>query len=192
MASTTEAGRTRRSFRPLLLVAVAGLVAAAFAGGFVGHLSDEERLRSTVDSAGVWGPLLFLGLMALLVPLNVPGVLFVVPATTLFGTAGGIVLSLAGGYVASVIGVAAARSLGRSALESRLSPRIRRLEARLSAGGFRAVVVLRMFTYLSQPVDWMCGLSSIPMRTVLTGTLAGLVPPTVVIALGGDGLLGFL
>lgn len=192
MASTTAAGRAPRSLRPLLLIAAAGLVVAAFASGLVGHLSDEERLRSNVDAAGAWGPLLFVGLMVLLVPLNVPGVLFVVPATTLFGTAGGIALSLVGGYVASVIGVVVARSLGRAALESRLPPRIRRLEARLSAKGFRAVVVLRMFTYLAQPVDWLCGLSSIPMRTVLTGTLVGLVPPTVVIALAGDGLLAFL
>ena len=39
-------------------------------------------------------PLLFVGLMVVLVPLNVPGLLFVVPATTLFGTVGGVGLGL--------------------------------------------------------------------------------------------------
>ena len=41
-----------------------------------------------------------------------------------------------------------------------------------------------------QPVDWLCGMSSIPMRTVALATLVGLVPPTLVVALGGDRLVG--
>ena len=38
-------------------------------------------LIRTIDDAGLWGPVLFVVLMVLLVPLNVPGLLFVVPAT---------------------------------------------------------------------------------------------------------------
>lgn len=181
-----------RARRLLLVLLIAGAVALVVASGVIGELSDQDRLRERVDGAGAWGPLLFVGLMVLLVPLNVPGILFVIPATTLFGTVVGVLLSLLGGFVASLIGVVGARRLGREALQARLSPRLRRLEARLSARGFWAVVVLRMFTYLMQPVDWLCGLSSIPMRTVVAGTFVGLVPPTLVIALSGGGLLDLL
>ena len=69
---------------------------------------------------------------------------------------------------------------------------MRRREARLSARGFWGVAALRSFTYLAQPVDWLCGLSSMPMRTVLGGTFVGLIPPTLVVSLGGGGLLGGL
>jgi uncharacterized membrane protein YdjX (TVP38/TMEM64 family) len=172
-----------------VVVGVAAVLYLVSRSGVFGHVSDEERLRATVEDAGVLGPLLFLGLMVLLVPLNVPGLVFVVPSTTLFGTAGGIALSFAGGYLASVIGVVAARRLGRQAFETRMPPRIRRMEARLSERGFWAVVVLRTFTFLLQPADWLCGLSSMPMRTVLTGTFVGLIPPTLVIALTGGGVL---
>jgi uncharacterized membrane protein YdjX (TVP38/TMEM64 family) len=187
---TTNTRGGRRFLRPVLVVAViAAVIWLAFGTGLVEHVSDRDRLQATVDDAGVWGPLLFLALMVLLVPLNVPGLLFVIPATTLFGLAGGIVLSLLGGFLACTVGVVAARHLGRAAIESRLPARVQRWESRLSARGFWTVVLLRSCTFLLQPVDWLCGLSSMPMRTVLAGTFVGLIPPTVVIAVSGGGLL---
>lgn len=176
--------------RRCLVISVIVVVAVAvLTSGLVDLVRDRERLEASVDGAGPFGPLVFLGLMVVLVPLNIPGVLFVVPATLLFGTVGGVVLSLAGGFLASAVGVLAARRLGRAAFEARMPERVRRIEARVSARGFWAVVVLRMFTYLMQPVDWLCGISSIPTRTVLAATFVGLIPPTLVVALGGGGLL---
>ena len=179
-----------RYVRPVLVVlAVAVAIWLVLTSGITDHVRDEEQLRATVTDAGVLGPVLFVGLMVLLVPLNIPGVLFVIPSAALFGPVWGVLLSLVGGFGASVVGVVAARRLGRSAFESRMPARIRRLEERLSARGFWAVVVARMFTYLLQPVDWVCGLSRMPMRTVLSGTFVGLIPPTLVISLGGGRVL---
>ena len=171
---------------------VVGAVVLAFAAGLVDHVSDQDRLRSSVEDAGLWGPLLFVGLMVLLVPLNVPGLVFVIPSTTLFGFAGGIGLSLLGGFLASAVGIVLARHLGREAFASRMPARVKRWEERLSEHGFWAVVVLRSFTFLLQPVDWLCGVSSIPMRTALAGTFVGLIPPTVVVAVSGGGILDLL
>ena len=182
-----------RLLRTLLLLALIGAAGAGVLGsGLVEHLSDQERLRAVVQRAGLLAPLLFVALMVLLVPMNVPGVLFVIPSTALFGLVGGIALSLVGGFLASAVGVVAARRLGRTALERRLPPVVRRLEGRLAAHGFWTVAGLRAVTFLTQPVDWLCGISSIPMRTVLGGTFVGLVPPTVVVAVAGGGLLELL
>jgi uncharacterized membrane protein YdjX (TVP38/TMEM64 family) len=190
VAPAAKSALVARYLRPtLVVVLLAAIVVVVFRSGLVDAVRDEEQLRSDVERAGVLGPLLFLGLMVLLVPLNVPGIAFVLPATTLFGTAGGIALSLLGGYAASVIGVLGARWLGRSAFEARIPPRVRRVEQRLSAHGFWGVVALRSCTFLMQPVDWLCGISSIPTRTVLTATFIGLIPPTLVLCLGGDELL---
>lgn len=181
----------RRGVRVTLIAfAVGAVVAAVVASGLVGLVRDEDRLRDAVDSVGALGPLVFVGLMVLLVPLNVPGIAFVLPATTMFGTPAGIGLSLLGGFLASAVGVVGARRLGRDVFEARMPPRVRRWEARLAAGGFWAVVGARTFTYLLQPMDWLLGVSSMPMRTVLTGTAVGLVPPTIAIALTGGSLLG--
>lgn len=175
----------------IALVVVGGVVALV-ESGVIGRMSDQDELQRTVDDAGVWGPVLFLGLMITLVPLNVPGIIFVIPATTIFGTVGGVLLSLIGGFVASAIGILAARRLGRTAFEARMPPRIRRLEARLAQSGFWGVAIARCFAFLLQPLDWLCGLSSLPLRTVLLGTLVGLVPPTLVIALTGGGLIDLI
>ena len=181
----------RRAVRLLLVVFGAGaLVGLVVVTGLVGLVRDEDRMRAMVEDVGVFGPLLFVGLMVLLVPLNVPGIAFVLPSTTMFGTSVGIGLSLVGGFLASAVGVVGARRLGRGAFDARMPPRMRRWEQRLAAGGFWAVVVARTFTYLLQPMDWLLGVSSISMRTILTGTFVGLVPPTVVIAMTGGSLLG--
>ena len=186
---TTAAHPRRWVLRVVVALAVAGVIVAVVSSGVIGRFTDQDELRSTVDAAGVWGPVVFVGLMVLLVPLNVPGLLFVIPATTLFGTVGGVVLSLVGGFLASAIGIIGARRLGRDALVRRLPPRLQRLEAQLCERGFWAVVALRSVTFLLQPVDWLCGLTRMPMRTVLGATFVGLIPPTLVIALTGGGLV---
>jgi uncharacterized membrane protein YdjX (TVP38/TMEM64 family) len=189
-AGPFQSGQSRRwLLRAAVVIGLVGLVAVIVSSGVIGRFSDQEELRNTIESAGVWGPLLFVGLMVLLVPLNVPGLLFVIPATTLFGTVGGVVLSLVGGFLASTIGIVGARRLGRDAFIARLPPRLRRMEERLCERGFWAIVALRSVTFLLQPVDWLCGLTRVPMRTVLAGTFVGLVPPTLVIALTGGGVL---
>ena len=179
-----------RALKPVLAVLAIAIAAWLVVSTGVTDLArDEEQLEATVTGAGTLGPVLFLGLMALLVPLNVPGLVFVLPSTVLFGTVGGFVLSLAGGFAASAIGVVGARRLGRSAFESRMPERIRRLERRVSAHGFWGVVALRSFTFLLQPADWLCGISSIPLRTVLAATFVGLIPPTLVLCLGGGEII---
>lgn len=172
-----------------VVLVVLGLLGLARATGLTDLATDERRLRDTVDEAGLLGPVLFVGLMTVLVPLNVPGIAFVVPSTALFGGVGGVTLSLAGGFLASMTGVVAARRLGRSAFEARVPARLRRWEERMSACGFWGIALLRSCAFLLQPVDWLCGMSSIPMRTVALATLVGLVPPTLVVALAGDRLL---
>lgn len=191
---TPDAGRRGRKWlvRGGIVSAVAGLVIVLLATGAFETVSDRDELKRLVDDAGYWGPVLFVALMVIFVPLNVPGLMFVIPATTLFGTVPGVLLSLLGGFTASMIGVVAARSFGRHAFEARMPERVLRIEKRLSARGFWAVVVSRTFTFLFQPVDWMWGLSSLPMRTVAGGTLVGLIPPTLVIALTGGGLLDLI
>lgn len=67
--------------------------------------------------------------------------------------------------------------------------RLQRLDARLCERDFWAVVALRSVTFLVRPVDWLCALTRMPMRTVLSATFVGLIPPTLVIALSGGGVL---
>lgn len=187
-----EAGRGGYLRGILVALLVVGVVVIIVQTGLFGRFSDQEELRRTVDDAGVWGPVVFLVLMIVLVPLNVPGLIFVIPSTTLFGTVGGFTLSMIGGFVGSTIGIVAARRLGRSAFESKMPARVLAMEGRLSERGIWAVIGIRCFVYLLQPFDWLLGVSRMPMRTVLLGTFIGLIPMTLIIALTGGGLIDLI
>ena len=182
-------GEILRAFGPatVLIVVVEIALSVVLTARF-----SSGRLQDLVDESGLWAPLVFVVLMALLVPCNVPGLLFVVPSTSLFGPTNGVLLSLAGGFCASAIGVLGARRLGRRAFEKRLPPWLREWEGQLGRRAFWTIALLRAVTFLLQPVDWACGLSRVPTRTVLGATFVGLIPPTVTIALSGRGLVDLL
>jgi uncharacterized membrane protein YdjX (TVP38/TMEM64 family) len=183
-------GQLVRAIGPVALVVV--VLEITLSAGLAAHFMREGQLESLVRGAGLWAPVVFIALMASLVPLNVPGLLFVVPATSLFGVASGILLSLTGGFLASTIGILGARYLARPVFERRLPPWLRSWEARMAERAFWTIVLLRSVTFLLQPVDWICGLSRVPTRRVLAATFIGLIPPTVTVALTGGGLIDLL
>ena len=52
--------RTHRwLLRAAVVVGVVGFIAAVVTSGVLGRFSDQEELRSTIDTAGVWGCLLY-------------------------------------------------------------------------------------------------------------------------------------
>jgi uncharacterized membrane protein YdjX (TVP38/TMEM64 family) len=171
----------------ILIVAVEIVLSVALTARF-----SSSHLKDVVHDAGLWAPLLFVALMALLVPFNVPGLIFVVPSTSLFGSVNGILLSLVGGFCASAIGILGARHLGRRRFEKRLPEWLRSWQGQLGRSAFWTIALLRAVTFLLQPVDWACGLSRVPTRTVLAATFVGLIPPTIAIALTGAGLVDLL
>jgi uncharacterized membrane protein YdjX (TVP38/TMEM64 family) len=187
---TTTLRRIAQVVRAIGPAAIAIVVLEiVFSVGVSAHLMSDGRLETAVRGAGLWAPVVFVALMAVLVPLNVPGLVFVVPATSMFGVAAGVVLSLTGGFAGSAIGVLAARRLGRGVFERRLPEWLRAWEDRFAERAFWTIVLLRSVTFLFQPVDWICGLSSVPTRTVLAATFVGLIAPTLTIALTGGSLI---
>ncbi len=179
----------RRRRRWVLIATVVALVLVARRSGLTDLLSDEDRLQSLVDGAGWLGPLLFVALFTVLVPVGVPGLVFVLPAAVVFPAPMAIAVSLAGGYTSSAIGMFFARTAGRETIAAKLPPRFARWDAALGRRGLPAVIGLRVVTYLAAPADWLLGLSSIPTRHLVVGTAVGLVPPTLLYVIAGGGVL---
>lgn len=165
------------------LLAVLGgavvLLLAAQATGLLDVVRDGDRLADAVDRAGLWGPLLYIVLMTVLVPVGVPGVPFVVAAGVLWSVPVAVVASLIGGVTSSTIGIVGARRLAREELQAKLPGWLEGVDVRLDRAGIWGVIALRVVLYLTAPADWVVGLSRIPMRVALVGTAIGLVPTTV-------------
>lgn len=183
--------RTRR--RRLLVV---GLVVTAFVvarrSGLTDLLGDEDRLQELIDDAGWMAPFLYTMVFTVLVPVGVPGLVFVLPAAVVFPAPTAIAVCLVAGYLSSGAGVWFARTVGRQTVEARMPASFRKWDERIARRGLVAVLALRILTYLAAPADWLLGLSSIPTRTIVIGTGIGLVPPTLLYVIAGGGVLDLL
>jgi uncharacterized membrane protein YdjX (TVP38/TMEM64 family) len=86
---------------------------------------DPESMETTVSSMGVWGPLVYMGIVAFRVPLGLPSQLVLVGGGIVFGTLSGTLYGAAGLLASGVALFLGARYAGREALESRIPPRMR-------------------------------------------------------------------
>lgn len=189
-----DAGGTSGSRRRLLLWLVgAGLIGLiAWATGLLDLVSDRDRVVSLARDNGALGPVVVVLLMTVLIPIGVPGLFFVIPAAAIWPWPIAIAVAWGGGITSSIVGIAFARTTGRQWVASHLPPRLHAWDRRLSDGGFWTVVGFRTVTYLLAPADWILGLTAIPWRTLILGTVVGLLPITVAYVFGGRGLFALL
>src|SRR5262249_18234443 len=179
----TELTRPIR-FMPRLLRAV--LVTIAITAVVVAmrrlHLWDHfsiDRMRALVDSAGAFGPLVFIGIFIAGFFLPGPEILMVAFGGVLFGTVWGFVYS----WIACILGTAApfvlvrysAQAWAQRALHNRF-PRIRALDDRLERHGVATVILLRLLLFLGPPPRWSLGGSRVRTRDYVRGTGIGILP----------------
>lgn len=175
--------------------AVLGLVACAVFGGswfLLQHLNPGNVAEGALRSQGWPLALGMTGCMMLAGGFGVPPVLFVLPAAAIWSlpVAGGV--CLVGGMGASIFGFLLARYGFRERIVSKIPPKIQKFESRLETHAFSTVFVLRLLFYLFPPINWMLGMSRIPLHTFIIATFLGMLPATFAYLWAGQGLLGFL
>jgi uncharacterized membrane protein YdjX (TVP38/TMEM64 family) len=107
------------------------LLAAVLVAGFLlmrralGLEFDPESVEATVAAMGVWGPLVYVGIVAFRVPLGLPSQLVLVGGGIVFGTLFGTLYGAAGLLASGVALFLIARYTGREVIESRIPGRLR-------------------------------------------------------------------
>lgn len=171
--TATRAARLR-----LLGLALSVAIGSALAWVVIG--GDLDAVRATVESAGPWGPVVYVGLHVLLTLVPVSKNLLAGVAGALFGLAGGIALSWVASMVSAAVSFAIARRLGRSAVASMTGPRLDRVEQLLRQQGLLAVVIARVTPVLPfTVVNYGAGVSAVTTRDFMLGTAVGIIPGTV-------------
>ena len=193
-APTVDIDAPPRNRRRRLLLVAAAITAFVLLrrSGLTDLVGDEERMTEIVDDLGWIAPFVYTLLFTVLVPVGVPGLVFVLPAAVVFPAPVAIAVCLIAGYLSSAAGVWFARTVGRKTVEAKMPPSFRRWDDRIARNGLAAVLALRVVTYLAAPADWLLGLSSIPTRKIVIGTGVGLVPPTVLYVVAGGGVLDLI
>lgn len=141
-----------------------------------------HALLTWVDHQGLIGPLLFVLMMALVVILLIPGIMLTTGAGFAFGVIEGSVAVVLG----TTLGATVAFLLARYGFGGRMSGIVRR-HARLKAisdqfatEGWKIVLVTRLVPFFPFKLsNYVFGLTKIPLRGFVGGTLIGEIPLSV-------------
>ena len=173
--------------RFITLICVIALVAGgAWWVGQYGPTLDVDQVGPLVRHAGTWGPALYVVLLAVGNGLGAPGFLFVLPAVALWPPWAAFLLMWIGSIGAGIVGYAFARGVGRRFVEAHLPKRLRSVDGYLGKNALQSVALLRATLYLATPIHWGLGLSSVPLRPLLVGSVLGFAPPSLFWAFAGS------
>lgn len=181
-----KAGKVQRIVSMKHGSAIGGLVAGlVFVVVMVGLLFlfglDEQvlRLLNWLDGQGAWAPVLFVLVMAVVVVLVLPGVLFTTGAGFVFGVVKGTVCVVIGTTLGAVAAFLIARHLfgeraGRYVLEH---PKLKRLGEGLAPEGWKVVLLTRLVPFFPFKLsNYFFGLTPLSLRSFAIGTFFGIVP----------------
>jgi len=189
--SASAEGRVSRYARVGLGVMLVGLLVTGLILDRAGVVSLEPAaIVELVRSAGGWGAALLVVLFALGAIANVPGLVFVAAAVTLYGGQLGYLVALAGAILSVNLTFALGRAtgLGNSRLLER--PMIARVVAWLHRRPVLSVGVLRVLVAVSPPVNYALSLTKLRFRDFAIGSAVGLVIPIAVQVLGLACIMG--
>lgn len=173
------------------LGALAAALVALFAVGRLAGWTDDlstARVRAAIESAGAWGPILFVLAFSVGELLHVPGMVFVAAAVVAYGRLGGGALALAGAIVSLSVSFVVVRAIGGKPLGAIRWRFARRVLGHLDARPVRTVALLRLVLWMSPQVNYVLALSSVRFRSYLAGSALGLTLPIAGIALLFDRL----
>jgi len=174
--------RRNLTIKVILFVAVIGLFLLVNSAWDIASFFSPERLKNMLNSAGIYGPLLYIIMMALAVVISpIPSLPLDIAAGAVFGPFLGTLYSVIGALAGAVVSFQIARFLGREALEGFIGGHINfctRCSDRLLS---RVVLVSRLVPFISfDIVSYGAGLTKMSLRTFAVMTFIGMIPMTFV------------
>ena len=154
-------------------------------------LSVEEAVEQ-VRSTGGLGVLAFLATFMFLQPLGMSSHILLLAAAVIWPPAMAFGLGLLGAVGAAVFAFLVGRYIAYDAVQARLPERIRRYEARLVEGGFKAIFLVRLVTFTMHPMMFLMGVARIPFWPMLLATILGYIPAVALDIAVGRGLYELL
>lgn len=178
-----EGRQVPRWLRPVLVVV---LFAGLFAVGRMCGLYEDLTLpgiREKVLAAGPWGVLVLIGLFVIGLLIQIPGIPFVVACLLIYGPLYGIALSYASGMLGLAVSFFVVRRVGGQPLGRVRFKWMKRALSHLDERPVRTVILLRFVAHFSPVLTYALALSGIRFRDFMLGSLVGVTPIILVLAL---------
>lgn len=140
------------------------------------NLSAEE-IRSFVDKAGWFAPLLYIAIYAVRPFLLFPASILSLAGGLLFGVITGTILIVAGATIGAVLSFNTAKKLGRNIAEKEWSGHAGYLQAQLEENGFLYILLIRLIPLFNfDMISYLAGISKVKLKPFFLGTLTGIIP----------------
>ena len=163
--------------------AVLFLVVAAIVSGYVylhihglGGRQTVGVLRRTIEGAGVWGPLLVIGIFAAQTFVPIPNIILAVMTGVFYGPLIGSMVVMTGLLVSALVSFLVGRYVGQAWVEARAPLWVKRYRDLLEEHGFTMVMFMRLLQFPADVVGALCGVTRMSIRSYLFASFFGLLP----------------
>ena len=153
---------------------------------------DVENIKQTIAilNKGFYAPVVAIAVTAIGGLLGIPISVLIVAVVLIFGALAGGIYSLLGGVLGAVLAYLLGQSLGQNTLRRLAGPKLNHISRQVARQGIMAVVIVRMLPIAPfLVVNLVAGASHIRLRDFTIGSLIGMLPGTVALALITDGVI---
>jgi uncharacterized membrane protein YdjX (TVP38/TMEM64 family) len=184
MNETTLKRLGTRLQSPLCGITASILFVAALLGVLI-HFGATDYVLDLLrwfDAQGAWAPLLFILIMAAVVVLVLPGVLFTTGAGFVFGVVEGSLYVLTGTTLGATLAFLIARYLfGQRARQFIMArSKLHLVSDELTPHGWKIVLLTRLIPFFPSKIsNYFFGLTSFSLRGYVGGSLLGFTPFTI-------------
>jgi uncharacterized membrane protein YdjX (TVP38/TMEM64 family) len=173
------------------LVFLVTLIAIGYVleSGVLGGLLSEDWIDHEVRGKGIPGELLFVAVAACATAVAVPRHLVSFLGGYAFGLGLGTALALLATEIGCMMVFIYGRIVARPLVSAQLRARVRRIEDFLAANPFSMTLLIRLLPVGNNFATCLAaGVSRVPARPFLLGSLVGYLPQTFVFTLAGSGI----
>jgi uncharacterized membrane protein YdjX (TVP38/TMEM64 family) len=173
------------------LVFLATLIAIGYVleSGLLTGMLSEAWIDREVRGKGIPGELLYVAVGGMVTAVAVPRHIVSFLGGYAFGLGLGTALALVATEIGCVLVFFYGRVIGRPLVSARLRARVHRIEEFLAANPFSMTLLIRLLPVGNNfATNLAAGVSRVPARPFLSGSLLGYLPQTFVFALAGSGI----
>jgi len=153
---------------------------------------SKERLRDTIRSLGVWGPVVYIALYVARPLIFFPAGILSAAAGFIWGLKGLLYLLIAAN-ISSTVEFFFARSFGRDAVARLLKGRMRDLDERIEKHAFLTVLLIRLIPNVAWDIQNLgLGLTKVGFADYFVATFIGIVPGSFAFVFFGASLIEVL
>jgi uncharacterized membrane protein YdjX (TVP38/TMEM64 family) len=161
--------------KALIFLAFIFIAVAVFRFSPASKFFSITTLKGFIASAGIWGPIVFIGIYAVGACLFFPATILTAAGAVLFGTLYGFIYNEIGAMIGASISFFIGRYLGRDFVASLIGDRLKKYDDKIEKNGFATVLYLRLVFFPFVPMNFGMGLTKVRFTDFFWGTLCGII-----------------